>query len=261
MSAATWASWLDRLENARAQESMIAAKVRAGNVAAIGTSVFALQQSTSRLKRDFEQLQRTTTISVYVSTRGCMALETSRMACRRLMDLSHCFCHACCCYHISHRTKPELERRERLLRQLDLDLVRHALCMLMIGARLRADVLTLLSVCDVTGVCRKLTWTHTTSATTLQRGTIEQTCSYHFAMKTHCSSGILVCCTHAQPSSARPSAELAHDAEPDHERCERVSLSDDGSSAPGAVCLTDVLRLNVQTKTSSLTSLAAASRT
>lgn len=66
MSAAAWASWLDRLENARGQENMISAKVRAGNVAAVGTSVFALQQSTSRLKRDFEQLLRSTTSSVYV---------------------------------------------------------------------------------------------------------------------------------------------------------------------------------------------------
>uniref|UniRef100_K3WQ79 t-SNARE coiled-coil homology domain-containing protein n=1 Tax=Globisporangium ultimum (strain ATCC 200006 / CBS 805.95 / DAOM BR144) TaxID=431595 RepID=K3WQ79_GLOUD len=83
MSSAAWASWLDRLENARGQETMIAAKIRAGNVAAIGTSVFALQQSTSRLKRDFEQLMRSTTSNV---------------------------------------TKQELDRRERLLRQLDQDL-------------------------------------------------------------------------------------------------------------------------------------------
>ncbi|GAB9469205.1 hypothetical protein Gpo141_00006490 [Globisporangium polare] len=83
MSAAAWASWLDRLENARGQENMISAKVRAGNVAAVGTSVFALQQSTPRLKRDFEQLLRSTTSSV---------------------------------------TKQELDRRERLLRQLELDL-------------------------------------------------------------------------------------------------------------------------------------------
>lgn len=72
MSAAAWASWLDRLENARAQENMIAAKVRAGNVAAIGTSVFALQQSTARLKRDFEQLLRSTTSIVCVCC-GCFA--------------------------------------------------------------------------------------------------------------------------------------------------------------------------------------------
>lgn len=67
MSAAAWASWLDRLENARAQENMISAKVRAGNVAAVSTSVFALQQSTTRLKRDFDQLLRSTTSSVYVT--------------------------------------------------------------------------------------------------------------------------------------------------------------------------------------------------
>lgn len=58
MSASAWATWLDRLESARSQETALAGKIRAGNVAAIGTSVFALQQSVSRLKRDFDQLKR-----------------------------------------------------------------------------------------------------------------------------------------------------------------------------------------------------------
>lgn len=83
MSTAAWASWLDRLENARGQESMISAKVRAGNVAAIGTSVFALQQSTSRLKRDFEQLLRSTTSSVYVFY--CNVLCEDWLSCGELM--------------------------------------------------------------------------------------------------------------------------------------------------------------------------------
>lgn len=84
MSAAAWASWLDRLENARGQENMISAKVRAGNVAAIGTSVFALQQSTSRLKRDFEQLLRSTTSSVYVFC-CCNVLCEDCLSCEELM--------------------------------------------------------------------------------------------------------------------------------------------------------------------------------
>ncbi|DBA03142.1 TPA: hypothetical protein N0F65_003862 [Lagenidium giganteum] len=82
MSASGWASWLDRLENARSQESMISAKLRSGNTATVGTSVFALQQSVTRLKREFEQLKRSAGASV---------------------------------------TKEELARRERLLNQLESD--------------------------------------------------------------------------------------------------------------------------------------------
>lgn len=66
MSATAWASWLDRLEGARSQEQVLAAKIRAGNAAAIGTSVFALQQGVSRLTRDFEQLKRAAGSAVYV---------------------------------------------------------------------------------------------------------------------------------------------------------------------------------------------------
>ncbi|CAH0517800.1 unnamed protein product [Peronospora belbahrii] len=58
MSSVAWASWLDRLENARSQEQVLSSKTRTGNTSVIGTSVFALQQSVSRLKRDFEQLKR-----------------------------------------------------------------------------------------------------------------------------------------------------------------------------------------------------------
>ncbi|KAG7402159.1 hypothetical protein PHYBOEH_005722 [Phytophthora boehmeriae] len=82
MSATAWASWLDRLESARGQEQVLANKIRSGNAAAIGTSVFALQQSVSRLKRDFDQLKRTSTAAV---------------------------------------TQQEIERRERLLNQLEQD--------------------------------------------------------------------------------------------------------------------------------------------
>ncbi|KAF4322968.1 hypothetical protein BBO99_00001088 [Phytophthora kernoviae] len=82
MSATAWASWLDRLESARGQEQVLANKIRSGNAAAIGTSVFALQQSVSRLKRDFDQLKRSSTTAV---------------------------------------TKQEIERRERLLGQLEQD--------------------------------------------------------------------------------------------------------------------------------------------
>ncbi|TMW68671.1 hypothetical protein Poli38472_006139 [Pythium oligandrum] len=64
MSTTAWASWLDRLEGARSQENAIAQKIRAGNVGAIGTSVFALQQTASRLKRDFDQLKRSSASSV-----------------------------------------------------------------------------------------------------------------------------------------------------------------------------------------------------
>ncbi|RLN57965.1 hypothetical protein BBJ28_00005506 [Nothophytophthora sp. Chile5] len=64
MSASAWASWLDRLESARGQEQVLANKVRSGNAAAIGTSVFALQQGVSRLKRDFDQLKRSSNSAV-----------------------------------------------------------------------------------------------------------------------------------------------------------------------------------------------------
>ncbi|KAF1332155.1 hypothetical protein FI667_g3783, partial [Globisporangium splendens] len=86
MSAAAWASWLDRLENARGQETMIAAKIRAGNVAAIGTSVFALQQSTSRLKRDFEQLARSTASNVRNSP---AASQATRDQPRQLLSMQN----------------------------------------------------------------------------------------------------------------------------------------------------------------------------
>ncbi|KAJ0394268.1 hypothetical protein P43SY_004645 [Pythium insidiosum] len=57
MSSAAWASWLDRLESARSQESTLATKIRAGNTAAVGTSVFALQQTElERRERLLEQL-------------------------------------------------------------------------------------------------------------------------------------------------------------------------------------------------------------
>ncbi|ETI31161.1 hypothetical protein F441_21756 [Phytophthora nicotianae CJ01A1] len=81
MSAKAWASWLDRLESARGQEQVLSSKIRTGNSGAIGTSVFALQQSVSRLKRDFDQLKRSS----------------------------------------SSVTKEEIERRERLLNQLSRD--------------------------------------------------------------------------------------------------------------------------------------------
>ncbi|KAG3036149.1 hypothetical protein JG687_00000037 [Phytophthora cactorum] len=81
MSATAWASWLDRLESARGQEQVLSSKIRTGNSGAIGTSVFALQQSVSRLKRDFDQLKRSS----------------------------------------SSVTKEEIERRERLLNQLARD--------------------------------------------------------------------------------------------------------------------------------------------
>uniref|UniRef100_M4BFS1 Uncharacterized protein n=1 Tax=Hyaloperonospora arabidopsidis (strain Emoy2) TaxID=559515 RepID=M4BFS1_HYAAE len=64
MSATAWASWLDRLESARSQEQVLSSKIRTGNSGGIGTSVFALQQSVSRLKRDFDQLQRSSSSSV-----------------------------------------------------------------------------------------------------------------------------------------------------------------------------------------------------
>lgn len=57
MSATAWASWLDRLESARGKEQTLSSKIRTGNTSAIGTSVFALQQSVSRLKRDFDHLK------------------------------------------------------------------------------------------------------------------------------------------------------------------------------------------------------------
>ncbi|KAH7479507.1 hypothetical protein PRNP1_008697 [Phytophthora ramorum] len=82
MSATAWASWLDRLESARGQEQVLSSKIRAGNAGTIGTSVFALQQSVSRLKRDFDQLKRSSSTSV---------------------------------------TQQEIERRERLLGQLAQD--------------------------------------------------------------------------------------------------------------------------------------------
>uniref|UniRef100_A0AAV1V0R0 t-SNARE coiled-coil homology domain-containing protein n=1 Tax=Peronospora matthiolae TaxID=2874970 RepID=A0AAV1V0R0_9STRA len=66
MSATAWASWLDRLESARSQEQVLSSKIRTGNSGGIGTSVFALQQSVSRLKRDFDQLQRSSSSSVTV---------------------------------------------------------------------------------------------------------------------------------------------------------------------------------------------------
>ncbi|KAF4040569.1 hypothetical protein GN244_ATG07243 [Phytophthora infestans] len=81
MSAAAWSSWLDRLERARGQEQALSSKIRTGNSGAIGISVFALQQSVSRLKRDFDQLKRSS----------------------------------------SSVTKEEIERRERLLNQLARD--------------------------------------------------------------------------------------------------------------------------------------------
>ncbi|CEG44852.1 SNARE protein TLG1/Syntaxin 6 [Plasmopara halstedii] len=62
MSATAWASWLDRLENARGQEKILSSKIRTDNSSTIGTSVFALQQSVSRLKRDFDQLKRSSSI-------------------------------------------------------------------------------------------------------------------------------------------------------------------------------------------------------
>ena len=64
MSATAWASWLDRLEHARSQEQVLSRKIRTGNGDSIGTSIFALQQSVSRLKRDFDQLKRSSS-SVY----------------------------------------------------------------------------------------------------------------------------------------------------------------------------------------------------
>ncbi|KUF85588.1 hypothetical protein AM587_10010539 [Phytophthora nicotianae] len=88
MSAKAWASWLDRLESARGQEQVLSSKIRTGNSGAIGTSVFALQQSVSRLKRDFDQLKRSSS-SVYGTA--------------------------------TDRTKEEIERRERLLNQLSRD--------------------------------------------------------------------------------------------------------------------------------------------
>jgi hypothetical protein len=68
MSQAAWISWLDRLEGARNQEASLAGKIRAGNTSSIGTSIFALQQSVSRLRRDFDQLQRSSGsgLAVYV---------------------------------------------------------------------------------------------------------------------------------------------------------------------------------------------------
>ncbi|RQM24990.1 hypothetical protein B5M09_001787 [Aphanomyces astaci] len=55
-TASAWSAWLDRLENARTSEKNLSTKIRSGNVANLGTSVFALQQSVSRLRREFDSM-------------------------------------------------------------------------------------------------------------------------------------------------------------------------------------------------------------
>lgn len=64
MSSTAWAGWLDRLEKARAEQAAVNAKVRSGNTAAVGASVFAVQQTVTRLKRDFDQLKRSSGAAV-----------------------------------------------------------------------------------------------------------------------------------------------------------------------------------------------------
>ncbi|RLN94275.1 hypothetical protein BBJ28_00006706 [Nothophytophthora sp. Chile5] len=119
MSASAWASWLDRLESARGQEQVLANKIRSGNAAAIGTSVFALQQGVSRLKRDFDQLKRSSNSAVY---------GRCRVFCSHIHLLRRETAYAMCTYAPGgvsfRRTKQELERRERLLNQLAADQVR-----------------------------------------------------------------------------------------------------------------------------------------
>ncbi|KAF0700733.1 Aste57867_8788 [Aphanomyces stellatus] len=60
-SASAWSAWLDRLDNARTSEQTLSSKIRSGNVANLGTSVFALQQSMSRLRREYDSMTSTPT--------------------------------------------------------------------------------------------------------------------------------------------------------------------------------------------------------
>ncbi|KAF0724292.1 hypothetical protein Ae201684_016957 [Aphanomyces euteiches] len=55
-SASSWSAWLDRFDNARSSEQNLNSKIRSGNVSNLGTSVFALQQSVSRLRREFDSM-------------------------------------------------------------------------------------------------------------------------------------------------------------------------------------------------------------
>jgi len=63
-SSTAWNAWMDRLENARGSELNLSTKIRSGNTQNLGTSVFALQQSVSRLRREFNQLTTTPTSNV-----------------------------------------------------------------------------------------------------------------------------------------------------------------------------------------------------
>ncbi|ETV99158.1 hypothetical protein H310_08561 [Aphanomyces invadans] len=55
-ATSAWSAWLDRLENARTSEQNLSLKIRSGNTSNIGTSVFALQQSMSRLRREYDAM-------------------------------------------------------------------------------------------------------------------------------------------------------------------------------------------------------------
>ncbi|EQC36625.1 hypothetical protein SDRG_06065 [Saprolegnia diclina VS20] len=55
-SAAAWSAWMDRLENARASQQSLSSMVRTSAATNLGTSVFALQQSAAKLRRDFDAM-------------------------------------------------------------------------------------------------------------------------------------------------------------------------------------------------------------
>ncbi|OQR92430.1 hypothetical protein THRCLA_08707 [Thraustotheca clavata] len=55
-SAAAWSSWLDRLENARASQQNLNGMLRSNASTNMGSSVFALQQSLAKLRRDFNTM-------------------------------------------------------------------------------------------------------------------------------------------------------------------------------------------------------------
>ncbi|OQR91125.1 hypothetical protein ACHHYP_04962 [Achlya hypogyna] len=55
-SAAAWSAWMDRLENARVTQQSLGNMIRSSASANLGTSVFGLQQSVAKLRRDFDAL-------------------------------------------------------------------------------------------------------------------------------------------------------------------------------------------------------------
>jgi hypothetical protein len=75
--AHAWNAWMDRLENARSSELNLSSKISAGNTVNLGTSVFALQQSVSRLRREYDSMTSTPTSNTVATPQELRRREES----------------------------------------------------------------------------------------------------------------------------------------------------------------------------------------